>query len=337
MIPSSEREIRDLLARYPRRAQPLGELQSLGGAGGLSGSQLWRYCSEQGLLVLRGWPSDGPGRAHLQQVHRWLRTANDLGFIPAPIADRAGETLREYDGRFWELARWMPGAAELARPPATIHVRSALAALAAFHQRLGGERRMATSPGLAQRHAAIADLLRGGFDAMERAIATLDASPPDTVRPAALRWLGLARLVAPRLLDPLHAAAGRVVPLQPCLRDARPEHFLFEGGRVSGMVDFGAMGVDCVAGDLARLLGEWLEGNRSVHAEALAAYERIRSLDAAEAALIDPFASASALLIGERWIRWHYVEGRRFDDPSAIPRGIARGVAHLERTLVPSG
>ena len=45
----------------------------------------------------------------------------------------------------------------------------------------------------------------------------------------ALRWLGLARARLPRLLDPIREAAGRVVPLQPCLRDARPEHFLFEG------------------------------------------------------------------------------------------------------------
>ena len=39
----------------------------------------------------------------------------------------------------------------------------------------------------------------------------------------------------------------------------------------------------------------------------------------------------AALLIGERWIRWHYLEGRRFDESSVVVQGIARGVAHLER------
>jgi homoserine kinase type II len=313
--------------------QPLGELESLGGAGGLSGARLWRYRSERGLLVWRGWPPDGPGRARLEQVHRWLRLADDLGFVPTPIADRAGRTLQEHQGRFWELAPWMPGTAEVARPPARDRVRSAFAALAAFHQRLGAERRTGTSPGLGQRHAAIAGLLRGGFDARERAIRRPDTTPSGEARPAALRWLGLARAAAPRLIDPLGRAAGRVAPLQPCLRDARPEHFLFNGGRVGGLVDFGAMGVDCVASDLARLIGEWLDGDRSARAEALAAYERIRPLDAAEAALIDAFASSSALLIGERWTRWHFIESRRFEDPSAVARGIARGVAHLERVL----
>jgi Ser/Thr protein kinase RdoA (MazF antagonist) len=88
-----------------------------------------------------------------------------------------------------------------------------------------------------------------------------------------------------------------------------------------------------VAGDLARLIGDWLEGDLTARAEALAAYERIRPLGADEAALIDAFASSSALLIGERWIRWDFIEGRRFDDHSAVTQGIARGLEHIERLV----
>lgn len=324
-----EGAFRAVLARYPPGVQPVDEPESLGGAGGLSGARLWRYRSGRGTLVLRLWPPHGPGRAHLEQVHRWLHRAGDLGFIPAPIADRSGRTLLELGGEFWELAPWMPGAADGMRPPSSARVRSAFAAMAAFHQRLGGERRAGPSPGLGHRHEAIAHLLRGGFEAFEGAI----RSSSDEAGPMALRWLDLARLVAPRLLGPLREAAGRAVPLQPCLRDARPEHFLFEGDRVTGLVDFGAMGVDCVAGDLARLIGEWLDGDLTLRVEALTAYERVRPLDVAEAALIDGFAASSALLIGEHWIRWHYLEGRNFEDPAAAAQGIARGVAHLERLV----
>ena len=46
--------------------------------------------------------------------------------------------------------------------------------------------------------------------------------------------------------------------MQPCLRDARPEHFLFVENVLTGLIDFGAMDFETVAGDLARLLGEWL-------------------------------------------------------------------------------
>jgi homoserine kinase type II len=331
MARSADPDIAEVLSRYPGPFRPVDEPEYLGGAGGLSGARLWRYRAERGRLVLRGWPPHGPGRAHLEQVHRWLLQAADLGFVPAPITDRAGRTLEESQGGFWELAPWMPGAAEAVRPPAPARVRSAFAAMAALHQRLAAERRPGTSPGLAHRHEAITHLLRGGFDALEQAIRTADAPEHDETRPLAMRWLGLARAAAPRGLDPLREAAGRTVPLQPCLRDARPEHFLFEGDDVTGLVDFGAMGIDCVAGDLARLMGEWLEGDAAARTEALAAYEQIRPLDADEAALIRAFASSSALLIGEHWIRWHYVERRSFDDPSAVARGVARGLAQLER------
>jgi Ser/Thr protein kinase RdoA (MazF antagonist) len=76
-------------------------------------------------------------------------------------------------------------------------------------------------------------------------------------------------------------------------------------------------------------MGEWLDDDPTARAAAMAAYERIRPLAVDEAALIDAFASSSALLIGEHWIRWHYLEGRRFDDPSAAARGIARSLSHL--------
>lgn len=319
--------IRGLLARYPAGVRPLDDPEPLGGAGGLSGARLWGYRSARGPLVLRRWPPHGPGRAHLERVHEWLRRAGDLGFVPVPIADRSGQTLTEWDDALWELAPWMPGASDPSRPPAPGRLRSAFAAIAAFHARLGDERRCGTSPGLAQRHAAIAGLLAGDFDAMERSIRPAQ----DESRPTALRWLERAREVAPRLIEPLRAAAGRVVPLQPCLRDARPDHVLFEGDRVAGLVDFGAMGIDCVAGDLARLLGEWLDGDLSGRAEALAAYERVRPLDAGEAALIEAFEMAADLLVGERWIRWQVIEGRRFDDPTAVARGLARGAERLAR------
>jgi homoserine kinase type II len=138
-------------------------------------------------------------------------------------------------------------------------------------------------------------------------------------------------VVAPRLRDPLRLAAGRTVPLQPCLRDARPDHFLFVGDQVSGLVDFGAMDVDCLAGDLARLIGDWLDGSPAARAEALTAYEAVRPLATVESALVAVFEAAADLLIGANWIRWHYVEDRRFDDPRTVSQGIARGLERLER------
>ncbi len=327
MGPSIEAEGLAVLSRYPAAVAPTSAPEWLGGAGGLSGARLWRYPSPVGPMVLRLWPSDGLGRAHREQVHRWLKRARDLPFVPVPIADRSGATLQESASGLWELSRWMPGVSESEGSPAPVRVASAFAALAAFHRCFAGDRRRARSPGLADRAGAIAGLIRGGFDELEQAITA------DATRALAIRWLALARRMAPRLLGPAREAASREVPLQPCLRDARGEHFLFEDDRVTGLVDFGAMGMDCVACDLARLIGDWLDDAPAARAGALAAYECVRPLAPDEAAAIPAFVTSTALLIGERWVRWHYVEGRRFEDALAVATGLVRSIERLGRMV----
>jgi Phosphotransferase enzyme family len=322
----------ELFARYCSRFQPLSPLVSLGGGGGLSGAKLWRFGAEHGELLLRAWPPHGLGREHIEQVHRWLRSTADLEFVPVPIGDRADRSLQEWHGILWEITTWHAGKSDLSRPPGLESLRLAFTGLAMFHERFAGERVEAVSAGLRQRHDAIGRLVHGGFRTLEIAINRQnEIGAPD--RKVALAWLALARRVAPVLLDPVGRASGRMIRVQPALRDARPEHFLFEGSRLSGLVDFGAMGVESVAADLARLMGEWLAGDPAAWREALAAYERIRPLDPDETRLINVFETTTALLIGERWARWHYVENRGFDDPQAVSNGLQRGLMRLQRLV----
>ncbi len=322
----------DLLRRYPPRFQPLAPLEPLGGGGGLSGARLWRFRAEAGRMLLRAWPPHGPGRQQIEQVHHWLFLAEDLGFVPAPVRDSAGHSLTEWLGTLWEVTPWMAGSPDPARPPTPEHLRLAFTSMAAFHQRLAGEQIVGHSAGLRQRHAEVRQLVGGGFEMLEAAILRQsDATARDRV--AALGWLSRARTVAPSLVGPLGGAASLVVRTQPVLRDARSEHFLFEGDRLSGLVDFGAMGIDSIAADLARLIGDGLDGDPDARREALAAYERIRPLDPAEARLIGVFEATTALLIGERWVRWHYLENRHFDDPEAVSKGLERGVKQLDRLV----
>jgi len=320
----------ELLARYSASVQPQSGLQSLGGAGGLSGARLWRFHSRDGDLVLRAWPPDGPGPEHLKRVHHWLFLTEDMGFTPVPVRDLAGQSLQDFEGTHWEIAPWLKGQADSSHPPALPHLQAAFAGLAAFHQRLACEQTEGVSPGLRLRTEAVTHLVEGGLDRLETAIQRRPGSPR-SLPAAALRWLTLARTVAPRMLDSLRKASALVIRIQPCLRDARPEHFLFEGNSLTGIVDFGAMGVDTVSGDLARLIGEWLDGDSTTRGRALEAYERIRPLKPAEITLIGVFESSADLLIGERWVRWHYLENRRFDDPQAVASGLARGLRRLER------
>jgi homoserine kinase type II len=301
--------IAQILSRYASPLRPSGSLEPLGNAGGLSGARLWRYRSEIGPLGLRAWPDDGPGRQHLDQVHHWLIEAA---------------------GTFWELAPWMPGTADQSPIPKEAPTRSAFEALASFHRKLEHERTMAASPGLIRRLELLQNLEQGGLSALRDAIENAKEEAPDR-RELEMQWLSQAYAALPRLIEPASLAAQRPLPLQPCLRDARKEHFLFIDDKVTGLVDFGLMGLDCVAADLARLMGDWLPIVGSLRTEALAAYDAVRPLAADERAVLDSFESSADLLIGERWLRWHYLENKVFNDTTAVTEGIRRSVVRLER------
>lgn len=323
---------RRLLTHYPDRLQPNGAIQALSGAGGLSGARLWRYGSAAGAWVIRAWPAEGGGRVRVETIHGWLRVAADLDFLPQPFLGLDGRTVQELSGRCWEVAPWLSGSPESRRPPTAARVRAAFQALAVVHKRLAVDPTLGPSTGLNARGEEVARLIHEGFDAIERAIA---GRADDPLAPSAREWLGLARRFAPGVLNGLEDVRRLEVPLQPCLRDVRPEHFLFRGNVVSGLVDFGAMDIDGVAGDLARLLGEWLPKPdcEALRNEGLTAYRRERPLSPAEEAMIGAFETLADLLIAERWVRWRFLEDRRFDDPQAHALGIARGLERLRRRI----
>jgi Ser/Thr protein kinase RdoA (MazF antagonist) len=314
-----------VLALYPAAYRPLGAVEPLGNAGGFSGSKLWRFASPRGDLVLRAWPIDGPG-ADLYRIHTWIIQAASLPFVPAPIAAADGRTVQEAGGRVWDLSPWMPGVADLDRPPTSHRIRSAFAGLARFHAQFGQGRR-ATSPGLATRLTDVWRWIGGDFDAVRARLQPVGADPrSDLTR----LWIDRASRKARGLADLLYAEGHSLVPIQPCLRDTRPDHFLFEGDRLTGLIDFGAMGMDTVAGDLARLLGESIGTNPTARDEALSAYRSIRPLRDEEAGLIATFEKANAILGAGRWARWHFLECRAFQDPDAVVLGLRRGLGRLD-------
>ncbi|HWE39782.1 MAG TPA: phosphotransferase [Isosphaeraceae bacterium] len=325
-MPDLTRDLRAVLDRYPAAARPMAAPEPLGNAGGLSGARLWRFEAGRGRLVTRAWPTAGPDGDRLDRIHHWLAAAGHLLFVPVPLPALDGRTWQAQGGRLWEVAPWLPGAPDLGRPPDPARLRSGFAALAALHRAWEPERTTGASPGLARRLAEIDAWLRGGFDDLDRA---LDRAGPDPCREPARRWLDLARRLAPRVGESIRPAAASILDLQPCLRDVRGEHLLFEGDRLTGLVDFGAMGVDAVAGDLARLLDDWVGPDPKARSEGLTAYAAIRPLDAAEHAAITAFEAGTALLLGGHWARWHFREGRAFDRPDAVPLGLARGLDRL--------
>lgn len=319
-----------MLAHYPAIARPCAEPEPLGNAGGLSGALLWRFRSGRGPLVARAWPPEGPPRPALETIHRWVALAGKVGFLAVPIAARDGRTIQEAAGRLWEVAPWLPGQPPAAGRAARTQVQAAFTGLGAVHQALRAEGTAGPSPGLQERAGTLGWWLTEGFPALER---SLEREAPAPCVALARQWLADARRAAPRWHGPLREAAAVSVWCQPCLRDARPDHFLFTADRLTGLIDYGAMGVDCVAADLARLLTEWVGPDLALRADALAAYAAVRPLSGSETLLIDAFEASAALLGAGRWAYWHFLERRPFRDPDAVALGLRKGVDRLAQRL----
>lgn len=319
-----------LLSTYAADLRPTRDPIPLGNAGGGSGASLWRFDSARGPLVARAYPPDGPGLAGIVAVHDWLSLLAGFSFIPIPLSTRDGRTAVALEGRIWDLAPWLPGAPSSGRSD----VAAGLRALGLVHDRLSRLSAEAPSPGLIARRDEAGRLLAGELDRMEEAVLS---APPSPSRDLARRWLGAAGPGLAAILPGLRVETGRPRAVQPILRDARAEHFLFDGGRLSGLVDFAAMGRDAPPVDLARLLPDWVGRDPGARAEAIAAYEAARPLRPGDPALIETFEAANAWLGPARWVRWAFVERRPFDDPEAVVRGLGRTLDRLADWVASTG
>lgn len=136
--------------------------------------------------------------------------------------------------------------------------------------------------------------------------------------------------LAPRIEMQLNLGLGTPVNLQPCLRDIWHDHVLFTGDEVTGFIDPHATRSDCVACDLARLLGSLVGDDLSGWETGLAAYQSVRPLALAELALVELFDQSAVLLGGMTWLDWHCLEGRTFDDRERVLARMQRILGRME-------
>lgn len=306
---------------------------------GFSGALVWRVRTGHGEFALRRWPVEHPSADRLAQLHRVLKALRAGGFelTPLPCPSRRGETIVEYAGHLWEATTWMPGA-----PLATsseAHVQAACQAVAEFHRgalplRLEDSSSpspaMGTSPGLLHRRQLLSRWLEHDIARLNKIARLNEELLPCDWPEAAERGRRIVRLFelrAAAIGGRLAEAAQWVVPLQICLRDIRRDHVLFQNERVSGLIDFGAMRLECRSGDLARLLGELAGEDERLWRLGLEAYEKVFPLSEDERRLVTVFDESGVLLSGMNWLRWIYLEQRRFDDRPAV-------IARLDELLV---
>jgi homoserine kinase type II len=269
-------------------------------------------------------------------VHRVLRHVVEQGFTvaPAPLRTRQGDTIVKHAGHLWELTPWMPGVADYHARPTPVRLRAALTALARFHRAAATipqvEARVGPSPAIAARRRQLAAIMSGGAAELQ---AALEHQRWPELADQARRWLKLLPGAAPRV-DELLAGSERLsVSMQPCLRDIWHDHVLFTGDEVSGIVDFGALRIETVAGDVARLLGSLVEQDANGWHRGIAAYEALRALSLDERRLMAALDASGRLLSPANWFRWIFIEHRQFDNMATVVGRVEKQLAALAQWL----
>jgi homoserine kinase type II len=322
---------------------------------GFSGTPVWRVQAATGRFVLKGFPvGTSPDRA--AWVHRLMFHIRAAGCAAVPLPQRsaAGTTVVADGGCLWELIEFVAGGSTSTPSPA--QASAALQALARAHiaaaslpgaaphavpgmaGRIERARGLVDDPWRARRDRLPSPpsdtLTRGMHERLERAITSFEAADGGRL------LAGFARWQPPPL------------PAQPVFRDVWADHVFFDRKQpalVTGFIDLHAAGVDTPATDIARLLGSWKspwpgDGGWATRWEpAIAAYENLRPLSAAERKAV-PLFHASAVVLGlDNWFRWVLEEGRSFPVAAALGRvdwllnGLPEALQALSSAGVPAG
>lgn len=303
---------------------PPAALEPLGNAGGFSGARLWRVRTD-GQWCLRAWPPDAPSESELDTIHGlMLRAAQSLPFVPrlrTSLAD--GRTWVRAEGRLWEMASWMAGRADFHEHPSAARLTAAVEALARLHRVWQPvQPRCGPSPAVLRRLQKLEAWEAVPASRLRSAVADSEAE----VHLWALRGLEAAARWGRSARRALAEWVAVSLPLQPCLCDVWHDHILFDGDRVTGIVDFGGVRLDNVATDLARLLGS-LIGDKSAAiktpggmalpepwAVACDAYATIRELSPQERRL-SVLLDWTGVVVGiTNWLRWLVLKERQFAD-----------------------
>lgn len=276
-----------------------------------SGARFLRWKSLSGEMLLKVWPADGPSRETHIWRHRNLLGLNDFRpELAIPIEDLQGRTLRTLpDWRQAELFRWLEGE-QVGLIPAAETVREVVTTLSRLHtfwnrKDLG---KKGISESLKNRITRLLALEAGGYSELLRNLKLPHDSEMANSEEFSRRLdsiLKMARRLTPFAIRSIESVVSREMPLQIVLRDVRPNHFLSRDGQVVGLFDFGAIGLDTVALDLSRLLGEWYRLDRATKDLALTTYESFRRLEPAEIAAVEPLILANAILGGIAWFDIH--------------------------------
>jgi Ser/Thr protein kinase RdoA (MazF antagonist) len=148
----------------------------------------------------------------------------------------------------------------------------------------------------------------------------------------AWRILTVAMPLVPALLQPWRE---RVVPLHSCLCDCWHDHVLYTGDEVTGIIDYGALQVDNVAVDLARMLGSMAVGPdaRNLRTVGLQAYRELRPLPLEMDELIDVLDQTGQVVGAASWLLWLGHEKGHVENVHAAQERLNQLLDRIDREL----
>jgi Ser/Thr protein kinase RdoA (MazF antagonist) len=332
-------ELRAILAAWPA---PFRQGALVDRLRGFSGAFVYRLNVAGAEFALRQWPREGIPLARLHGLHAFLRFAFErgIGQLSVPVPTTRRQTVHRHVGLLWQIEPWMPGRADFHANPSNERLREAMQTLARLH--LAAEtftadeshaawfqpRREAPSPTLTERTARLEQWLPRTGDSLERLIDALEIG--DGVK-AALRAIGSALAAhGPVVREELHGLRPNRYRLAPCLRDVWHDHVLFEGDRVTGLIDPSACRAENPVIDLSRLLVSFDVPEQTRFA--LDAYEQVRPLTWDEHLLRRAFDRSQIVLAGTTWLE-RFLEGTvetgRIDRIAARLEEIVRNLRRL--------
>jgi len=299
--------------------------------GGFSGSKTWEVQLPQGSFCLRKWsPAVTLGR--ILWIHREIssRNAEGMDILPEYLKSDSGQTVFQSMDSYWELATWLPGM-PVEPPISDHHGKAMLGALRRFHAQAktknNAAENLTSSPGIESRLA----VLRRWRGIDDSRFTQFSKGHYQHLWPLAEElWAGLRRFEA-SLSKALEWATTVRLPIVTCIGDPRPEHFLFEADRLTGLIDFGSMRQDFLALDLARLTGELYANNLAQWEVAQAWYGSENQMMAPQWEVAWVLDAANALLSGLNWIDWLWLERRHFDNLAEVEKRLQTLVARLDK------
>ncbi|MBN9122524.1 MAG: phosphotransferase [Planctomycetes bacterium] len=294
--------------------------------GGFSGASVWRGADDLAPRVaLKAWPA-GTSLERLRQIHAWMAAARGLSFVPE-VLHGAGGSATFTDDHIWDCCRWRSGSPRPA--PTAEEVAAACEAVARLHNAWAAlvPTQRGPCPGVQNRLRILVEnesLIRAGPDSLPPVSAQLD--------PLLRRAVAAVVRAAPVAVGELRYWERHEFALRPCVRDLRGEHVLFSGHAVTGIIDFGAAGVDHPACDLARLLGDLSDADASLFAAGLSAYRALRPTFDAPDAFVRLLASTGAVCSVLGWLVRLVVRREPVPDTAATAARLSALVARVDRS-----